>query len=338
MYDPSQYGTGLLSVNGTVTMHGLAMSATFERLAVEPRAGHTTLTLARSVSGWAPGDRISLPDTRHLLESEKWSHYQPRWEERTIAAVSGQTITLTSPLQFDHPGARNGDGTLEYLPHVARLTRNVIIRSENPAGTRGHTLLTYRSRVDVRFVLFQDLGRTTNEPLGAGNQIGRYPLHLHHLWGPADPSGTGPQFRVIGNAMVRSRKWPLTVHDSHYGLIQGNVVFDGTGAGVVTEDGNETENVFAGNFAMAVVGDANPRDNDGRDGSVYWYSGFDHVLHDNVAANGINHSQAIVSGSGYNFIGRRPGRTSSGAYQRKVKCSPPSLGHDFLAVPTERPL
>jgi G8 domain len=301
VYDPKQYGTGLVCVNGTVRMHGAMTSPTFVRLAAEPGAGATSLALASAVSGWAPGDRISLPDSRHLLENEKWSHYQPQWEELTIASVSGQTLQLAGALQFDHPGARDGAGTLEYLPHVARLTRNVVLRSENPAGTRGHSLLTYRSQVDIRFVLFDEMGRTTNEDLGPGNQIGRYPLHLHHLWGPINPASTAPQFRVIGNALTHSLKWPLTVHDSHYGLVQGNVVFDATGAGVVTEDGNETANVFAGNFAMAVVGDVNPRDNDGRDGSVFWFSGFDHHVHDNVAANGINHSQAIVSGSGFNF-------------------------------------
>jgi hypothetical protein len=301
VYDPKQYGTGIVCVNGTVMMHGAAMSATFVRLAAEPRRGQSALTLASAVTGWSTGDRIVLPDSRHLLENEKWGHYEPQWEELTVAAVSGQTLSLAGTLQFDHPGARDANGTLEYLPHVARLTRNVVIRSENPAGTRGHTLLTYRSIVDLRYVLFDDMGRTTNEDLGPANQIGRYPLHLHHLWGPPSPASSTPQFRVIGNAMAHSRKWPLTVHDSHFGEILGNVVFDGTGAGVVTEDGNETANQFAHNFAMAVIGDVNPRDNDGRDGSVYWFSGFDHHVHDNVAANGINHNQAIVSGSGFNF-------------------------------------
>jgi hypothetical protein len=33
------------------------------------------------------------------------------------------------------------------LPHVGNATRNVVIRSENPAGTRGHTLFTHRADV-----------------------------------------------------------------------------------------------------------------------------------------------------------------------------------------------
>jgi hypothetical protein len=44
--DPEQFGTGLINL-GKVTMHGANMSATFLRLAVEPRAGNSTLTMAR---------------------------------------------------------------------------------------------------------------------------------------------------------------------------------------------------------------------------------------------------------------------------------------------------
>ena len=67
--DPDQYGTGLLSINGTVTMHGATKSPTFVRLGREPRAGQMTLQLQQAVAGWQPGDRLILPDTRHLRAS-----------------------------------------------------------------------------------------------------------------------------------------------------------------------------------------------------------------------------------------------------------------------------
>ena len=57
--DPEQYGNGLIAF-GTVTMHGAAMSDTFVELAVEPRAGDTTLTLATPVTGWTVGDRLEI--------------------------------------------------------------------------------------------------------------------------------------------------------------------------------------------------------------------------------------------------------------------------------------
>jgi hypothetical protein len=236
--DPDQYGTGLLSIDGRVTMRGAAKTPTFVRTAVEPRAGNTQISLEQAVSGWSVGDRIFLPDTRQT-PVDKW--FDPSWplnvEERTIAAISadGKTITLSGALSFDHRGARDADGTptvyngIKYLPHVGNLTRNLVIRSENPSGTRGHTLFTRRSVVSIYYAQFQDLGRTTPDGLNAStNHIGRYPLHLHHLWGPTNPSNTGYQFEVVGNAVNDSRKWPIALHGSHFGLIKQNVVFGGS--------------------------------------------------------------------------------------------------------------
>src|SRR5207249_331900 len=63
--DPQQFGHGLIAL-GKVTMYGAAQSQGFVRLAAEPKMGDTTLTLAQPVSGWKVGDRLVLPDTRHL--------------------------------------------------------------------------------------------------------------------------------------------------------------------------------------------------------------------------------------------------------------------------------
>jgi hypothetical protein len=298
--DPEQFGTGLLAF-GRVSMHGATVSPTFLRLGVEPRAGQSTLTLSGGVAGWRAGDRIVLPDTRQLKADERFANLRPQFEEFTISQIAGNVVTLNRALTWDHVGARNADNVLEYLPHVGHVSRNVSIRSENPMGTRGHVLLTHRADVDIRYVLFKDLGRTTNEPLGPGNQMGRYPLHIHHVMGPVNPSNTGYQFRLIGNAVTDSLKWPLTVHNSHFGLVRDNVVFNGWGAGYVTEDGNESATEFTHNFGLAIFGDENPRNTDGRDGSIFWFSGFSHIVRDNVAANAVNRSQAIVNGSGYNF-------------------------------------
>lgn len=302
--DPDQFGTGLLA-QGKVTLHGAVKSPTFVRLGREPLAGDTTLLLSQAVTGWRAGDRLFLPDSRHLLENEKWAGYAAQWETPTIQGVSadGLTLTLAGALAFAHPGARDGGGTLEFLPHVMNLARNVVIRSENPAGVRGHTLFNERAEVDLRYVQFQDLGRTTNGALDpVTNHMGRYALHMHHVMGPVNLPNTGYQFKLVGNAVVDSTKWPLTVHNSHYGLVQGNVVFNGQGAGIVTEDGNESYNEFLGNFAAAIEGNQNPRDTDGRDGSVFWFHGFNHIVRDNVAADGINRFQGIVTGQGYDFI------------------------------------
>jgi hypothetical protein len=266
--DPDQFGTGLIGF-GTVRLHGAPKSPTFVRLAAEPRAGQTTVTLAQAVAGWRVGDRIMLPDTRQLTASERFGNLSPQFEEFTLTQINGTQVTLNRAVTFNHDGARNAQNTLELLPHVGNLTRNVIIRSENPGGTRGHTIYVHEASVDIRYALFKDLGRTTNDTPGGANQIGRYPLHIHHVMGPANPSNTGYQFTLVGNAIADSRKWPLTVHNSHYGLIRDNVVFNGLGSGFVTEDGNESYNEFIHNFGVGIVGDENPRNQDGRDGSIF---------------------------------------------------------------------
>jgi hypothetical protein len=245
-------------------------------------------------------------------------------EERTIQSLSadGRVIALSAPLTFDHRGARDADGTptvlggtVALLPHVGNLTRNVVIRSENPSGTRGHTLFTNRSRVAIHHVQFQDLGRTRATALhSSSNHIGRYPLHIHHLWGPLNPSNTGFQFEIVGNAVNDSLKWPIAVHGSHYGLVRRNVVFGGvqlTGAGIAVEDGTETENLFDENFVAAIRGQINPRESGpatadgttpGSAAECFWAAGFNNRFVNNVASSCRNPVQQIVSGPGWKFI------------------------------------
>jgi hypothetical protein len=323
--DPDQYGTGLLSIDGTVTIHGSVKHPTFVRTTREALTGESTISVDQSVASWRVGDRIFLPDTRQV-PVDHW--FDPTFalhvEERIVQDISadGRVITMSSPLSFDHAGARDADGAptvahgnVPLLPHVGNLSRNVIIRSENPSGTRGHTLYTHRSTIAIRYAQFQDLGRTRAVPLhSSANHIGRYPLHIHHLWGPVNPSNTGYQFVVQGNAVSDSLKWPIAVHGSHYGLIKQNVVFGGgqlTGAGIAIEDGTETENLFEENFVAYILGSINPRESGpatadgttpGSAAECFWAAGFNNRFVNNVAASCRNPVQQIVSGPGWKFI------------------------------------
>ncbi len=71
--------------------------------------------------------------------------------------------------------------------------------ANNPEGVRGHTAYFADAVVDIEFVEFRELGRTkagrldntlynqSGDPRIIGrNQVGRYPVHLHHLHGPED--------------------------------------------------------------------------------------------------------------------------------------------------------
>ena len=286
VFDPSQYGTGI--VEGTVRIAGVAMTSTFVRLAAEPLQGATTLT--HPAGGGLERRRPSCPTARPTTRPRPPPTYRSGRSCSSPGSADGLTLTLAAPLAFDHLGAHAVGGTLLYLPHVADFTRNVVIASQNPAGTRGHVLFTDRADVDVRYARFDRMGRTTNDPLDSTtfdangnvthigtNQIGRYALHAHHLFGPATPRADGYQFSFVGNAMdgdadvADARKWAIDVHNNFYGLIQANVVYNAVGTGI-TEDGSESYNLFDSNF-VARVGGTGLRNNDGTDGQAMWFHG-----------------------------------------------------------------
>jgi hypothetical protein len=303
--DPAELGTGIESL-GKIRMHGAMKSPTFVRLAEEPLAGQTTLTLEQRVEGWKAGDHIVIPDTRQLRDSERRSNYKQD-EKIEIASIAENHVTLSAPLKYDHKGARNAENKLEFLPHIGNLSRNVIVRSENPAGTRGHMIFMSRADVDLRYVEVREMGRTRVGVLDSTefdtqgqvrrlgkNQIGRYAIHFHHDFGPRQTPTNGYQFTLIGNAVDGTPKWGVTVHNSHYGLIQDNVVYNTHGAGIVTEDGNESFNVFEHNFALRSEGsgDFAPRSgysgagpDPGGEGGGFWFRGPNNYIRNNVAAN-----------------------------------------------------
>jgi hypothetical protein len=168
--------------------------------------------------------------------------------------------------------------------------------------------------VDLRYALFKDMGRTRMGVLDSTeidadgavrhvgtNQIGRYSIHFHHAFGPRRRQGGAAgadaeryQFTLIGNAVDDASKWGITVHNSHYGLVRDNVVYNSRGAAIVAEDGTESFNVFEHNFALRSEGSGEfaPRSgyggatNDpGGEGAGFWLRGPNNILRNNVAAN-----------------------------------------------------
>lgn len=348
--DPEQFGTGLLGF-GTVRMHGRSYASTFMRLQQELGIGSGSILLSQPVD-WLVGDTLAIPDTRHLTDPERGTpgsatraNFIPQTELRTIASISGdgRTVTLNTPTQYRHRGARTLSGQLVYLPHVMNLSRNVIIRSENPSGTRGHVLFTNRANVDIRYTAFQSLGRTRNIPLNntvitggavqsvGTNQIGRYALHMHHLYGPLTPQSNGHQFTLIGNAIhqdagdtvstTRDWKWGIAVHGSHYGLLMDNVVYNVFGAGIAFEDGSESFNVVDHNFVMRVNGSGDRGDGRGgvgstdlaHDGVGFWFRGTNNYVRNNVAAT--FHNPGPDSAYGFKYFSQGAGNVKIPVYQ-----------------------
>lgn len=298
--DPEQYGNGLILL-GQVHLAGVAVPATFARLGDEIRAGQPAFTLAEPFTA-AVGDRLVFPGSnQHFKDSEP---YQPQWETCVAATVGSAAIACTQPFQFPHLGAYDQDGVRRFLPHVGNLSRSLVIRSEDPSGTRGHVIFTATAEVDVRYVRFEHLGRTTIAPLDnttydggqrvlkiGTNQIGRYPAHFHHVHaGTRQPNGR--TFNFIGNAIEGSPKGCVIVHGTHEGLVQDNVCYDTAGAAFVTEDGSETGNHFDHNLSVKAWGTGDDRGDQRKsqndwwwEGVNFWFRGPANLLTRNVGAN-----------------------------------------------------
>jgi PKD repeat protein len=330
--DPEQYGNGLVAL-GKVTLEG-AVKTPFARLAAEPLAGQSALALAEPVSGWAPGDRLVLPDSRQLRGPERGPNYQPEWEQATVASVTpdGLTVVLAAPLQFSHPGARDALGQLAFLPQVADLSRNVVVRSQNPAGNRGQVMFADRADVDVRYAAFAGLGRTTINPLDnttfdgqgnvahvGGNEADRNPVQFRHLIGPVAPQADGYQYTFVGNAVFCPLNpmpyvWGINVNDSHYGLIEGNVLYNWAGAGLVTKTGSESYNLIEGNLVVRTGGTGARIDSTATSGSGFWLRGPNNYVLNNVATT-INGGGWDVYSYGFNVFAVSLGAVKVPAYQ-----------------------
>ena len=300
--DPFQWGNGLLNFHRQTRVGGRKLAWT--TLTGDVLAGANVLTLAVDPQGWRVGDELLLPDTRQTSLPSL-----PRRETPvTIVEITGRTVVLSKPLDFEHLSVRDPDGAVVLLPRVANLTRNIVVRSESltaETGTPGHTAnVGEHATWDVRYNEFVGLGRTRGIPIDSAvlatghigtNQVGRYNDHQHHAHGLGSFT-VGDVYRGSGRG-----KWGLVVHGTHDGRFEDTIAVGFPGAGFVTEDGYEVRNVFRRNLALYSIGNhtgnvesdhANVlRNNPGSAGNGFWWRGVMNTFEANEAWNcaiGIN--------------------------------------------------
>jgi hypothetical protein len=299
--DTFQWGNGLLNF-GKQTRVGAAKTA-WTTLTGDVKAGATTITLEADPQGWQVGDELLLPDTRQTIYPAK-----PRREAKvTIAAIAGRVVTLSKPLDFEHLALRDPDNAVVLTPRVGNLTRNIVVRSENPQGTPGHLADVGQEAIwDVRYNELVGLGRTKALPLDSfvastghigTNQVGRYNDHHHH-------AGGGWKSSTIGNVNRGSGvgKWGFVLHGTHDVTITDTIADGFAGSGFVTEDGYEVRSVFTHNLATYQIGNHTEDLNSeftqtgslncpGCSGNGFWFRGVKNSLDSNEAWNnsiGIN--------------------------------------------------
>lgn len=276
--DPEQWGNGVL-ILGRVRATGTPKTSVARISNVAALASTITL-VDQTPADWKVGDELILPRTRQNIpfhpgiapdpDLAKWKPYYAESERVTIAGIDGVTITLAVPTKYPHTGAVDKDGAQVTWVPIANVTRDITIDSENAADTmrRGHVVFSQRADVNIAGVSFKNLGRTTIYNLHSTlkdsqdvvtqigtNQVGRYPVHMHHLIGPEGGVDGGEYQAVMKNCVIdggdvqHPHKWGLTVHRSGWCHFDDLVVYNVAGSLIAEEDGVERNNVYDNIYA-----------------------------------------------------------------------------------------
>ncbi len=307
--DPEHYAPGAVLM-GPVKMRG-QMKTSWKTLQVNPSAGSTSLVLDTAPTTWKVGDQLVVAPT---LTDNPTSD-----DVVTITSISGNTVNFTTPLVYDHkPPAQASDLKV----HVANLTRNIKISSENAsvsAKRRGHLMFMHHLNVDMRYVELTNMGRTDKRiplddyywsdlqedpsyvpPRGAyTNPRGRYSVHFHR--GGVNPALTPAH--VEGVTVNNDPGWGFVNHSARVDFVK-NVSYNVVGGAYMTEAGDETGS-FIDNIAIRSVNPDDPLSNvknknalvDLREGAqdyswqgdAFWFHSMGITVTGNIAAGASAH-------------------------------------------------
>ena len=178
-------------------------------------------------SGWRVGDEIVLAST----------DFDPRQaERRTIAAISGNTITLDRPLDYMHFGKITFD--VDERGEVGLLTRNINIQASADAEQSyfgGHIMAMPSSKMYVSGVELNRMGQHLT--------LARYPIHWHLV-------GEGKGQYIRNSAIHDTYSRCVTVHGTNNLRVENNVTYNTVGHCFFLEDGIETGNQFVRNLGI----------------------------------------------------------------------------------------
>jgi hypothetical protein len=156
--------------------------------------GQRTFTV-EDASGWQPGDRVSVaPSTRGDHD----------FEERSLAAVSGNTVTLDVALDRSHPGLHEHVSS-PLFTEVINLTRDVKIGGE--PGRHAHVQFTHIHHASsISHVEIHHVGPRRRDEI---QLFGRYGLHFHM-------AGDAMRGEVVEGVVVReSANYSFVPHGTH---------------------------------------------------------------------------------------------------------------------------
>jgi hypothetical protein len=139
---------GLWIVDDGVFTGAGQLKKAWSKLTEGTGASDATFTVA-DAAGWRAGDRVMLTPTASIAVAG----YAKQFDEREIASVSGNTVTLTQAPTYTHAGCvgciRRGE--------AANLSRNVVVRSFD-ATAHAHVMVANRGVVQLDSVELRWLG------------------------------------------------------------------------------------------------------------------------------------------------------------------------------------
>ena len=216
---------GIMMTAGTLSLHGDRKNA-WSKLAHTAKAGSSAIEVL-DASGWRKGDQI-------VLASTDFDPHQA--EERTVAAIRGNALTLDRPLKYMHFGEITYG--VDERGEVGLLTRNIRIQASPDAQKSyfgGHIIAMAGSKMYVSGV---ELNR-----MGQNMHLARYPIHWH-----IDGNGQG---QYIQNSSIHDTySRCVTVHGTDNVRVENNVTFNTVGHCFFLEDAVETGNQFVHNLAI----------------------------------------------------------------------------------------
>jgi hypothetical protein len=156
---------------------------------------------------------------------------------------------------------------------VANLSRNAIIESADPDGTRGHTMYHRDSAGAISFAEFRHLG---NE-----GKLGKYSLHFHRA------GDTMRGTSVVGVSIWDSANRWIAIHGTNTLVVRDCVGYRSTGHGFFIEDGTEVENILDRNLGVQAFAGKPLADQvfktDRNDGAGFWWANSGNAWIGNVA-------------------------------------------------------
>jgi hypothetical protein len=280
----------IVCCGGRLDLHGAPLDRTWVKLGANAQAGDTVIRLAEPVTGWRVGDRIIVTSTDHpygndtgrglpTTMSSTASTLRPgvrnrssevlraSTEERKIKEITQDRITLDQPLHYAHQGEGERRG------EVANLSRNVLVRSEDPNGARGHTMYHKYSAGSISYAEFRHLGKE--------GVLGKYPIHFHLV------GDTMRGSYVLGASIWDSGNRWVTIHGANYLVVRDCVGFQSVGHGYFLENGTESCNVLDRNLAaQSFSGKPLPKQElafDSNEGAGFWWANSQNTFTRNVA-------------------------------------------------------